>query len=389
MEAATHLRHIRDKQHLSVNLDDHPVAGSRTSMPSSSARLQYVFEQPEEDALDKTLDNDIADLVKPLAGSALPEQGKIIFGGDEGLSFEDAEQHAQASMSVALELEKAYRCISLAWSLAASHTGVWTEHHEDAMKLLVHHTCKLLSIILVSDSKVIKQLPTTYKATKNMGIFYTLTLVRRILSLLKMDGSSGNLLVVALHMTHQLLQLFLRPPKAKENRRLEAFQGCYILLTYIERTLLHIYWPSRTQHSIGRLTNCEDVFQSSLHHAYSAALSDQEGADSAAQNGARVTYVVVRQDTQETPGTPIERSQSLAQLSTRLGLTWRLLHQQVVKHWRETQVKKRDRKNTVGLQYIMNALQCKLQLYGTSIGSKKKCKIEPGKKFILYTLINY
>lgn len=274
MESNGHLRRIRDSQKINLTLYDSMrrqgrvtkkfslsggVAGGRrvpkiTTKPmvSGGSPRAYRFEEPDEDALNNTLDDDDTALTSDVFTGNM-ESGKIFFGDVDHMNNSvDVDMNASAiqeAMSVVQLLEHAKSTLLLAWGLAASHSGLWTEEHEEVATNIAHNMVKLFSVIMHCSAEVINDLEALQAYhlkkcvyVKNHSLVIILTTVKSILRLLHLDAPYQHLMVCAVRFAHSTLKMFLTDSSlAKREPKLNTLHGCFALLKVFESSILSVY----------------------------------------------------------------------------------------------------------------------------------------------------
>ena len=279
-ESDRHMRRIRDKQNMQLNLFeslrsqgntlDKNKKGPQVSFRVSGSHLRedgsvgtgFHFEvAPNENLLNETQESDIADFgsSQNLGGDMNASFGKIIFGDMENLnSTRDVERFLAEDLTSAQHMIETQKTLILAWSLAASHVGVWTENHEAIMSHVLHNFTRLFQIILKSENTVINEFGALLNSHSSNDADRKISLVLKLYKLLvhlcNLDMVHQNLFPVTLRLTHETINVLLNNEELKQRpERFETLHGCYTLLHYTELAL------SRTYTHISGQVSCNSV----------------------------------------------------------------------------------------------------------------------------------
>lgn len=329
MEATYHLQQIRDKESVQLSLFDSlkrknrsSVASNRASLVASkrlSARSQQVYEPykfevppPDVDSQEGSIhsSNSVRNsgtLSAVMAAMSNLSEGKVEFGEVDNLETTldyrlAAEQlHQDNNISIAEHLGRAQNALMLAWSLAATHCGLWTVEHEMVAEHIADNLVKLFSAVLQFRSKRLRELGVTMATVLhgarrassstdtgqpshkfNRRLLLVLNLYKSVLQLVRFDALGRHLMVVAVKFALDTTQT-LMSSKAFTQKSLawQGLYGCYTLLSFSEEALSRVYvsvpsllpWYNqlptqlRDQHS--------DVFQNSVLVFLKRLYSDQ------------------------------------------------------------------------------------------------------------------
>ena len=270
MESNHHLRRVRDQQKISLTLYDsmrrqgrvtkklslsNGVVGGRRMVNKVNTRKEtnepYRFEEPEDDALNNSLDDEGGDF--GVFGTEIPtgnmDNGKIFFGDLDNLNTSvdnlEASGTLEENLSVVQLMEKAQNTLLLAWSLGASHTGLWTEEHEDVATNIAHNLLRLFTLLLQSSPDVARELLTERpqsRPVKNPRLARVLHILRTLLHILRLDAPQQHLMVCSVRLAHSALRLLLTDPHLlKVEPRLNTLHGSFTLLTCMEQVFSGIY----------------------------------------------------------------------------------------------------------------------------------------------------
>jgi hypothetical protein len=216
----------------------------------------YRFEEPPadldegEDATDMlnaTLDSDLP--ADPLITKHMAA-GKISFGDADNLNttLDYRTLAREEGLTVAQYMERCHRCLTLAWSLGASHVGAWMADHETILLNVVHNTVRLFSALLHQSRPVRNELtgadknPYSSEPKTNKKLVKVLKLYQRLLHLLQLDHVCKHMQVVALKLAQDTVQMLLTNPALAvcESRR-STYHGAVLLLRYTDAALARIY----------------------------------------------------------------------------------------------------------------------------------------------------
>lgn len=293
MESNRHLRRIRDQQKIHMTLYEslrqqgvigpkakkHGTdAGHRIGLVGvDSSRRQagrYQFEEAGPEQADDVSDAGDGQLLDYVLAADVTV-GQIMFGDVDNLnSTTDLTHYSQdESLSEAEHIVRAERDLMLAWSLGASHVGIWTADHEDLFHNIAHNTVRLFTILLHCSPQVLSDIDTiqaTHGAQgpmlkdkkkdkgqqKHTGLHKVLRLLKSLLHLLHLDTGQRHLMVCGLSFVHSTLDLLVRNKDLQKHQcRLHTLHGCYLLLKYCDTVLATIYSnTAKLQHHTGIYT---------------------------------------------------------------------------------------------------------------------------------------
>ena len=279
MESNCYLRRVRDQQKLNLTLyesmrrqgrvtkklslsagvtgarrlvtDKNKKAGSQRMLPAPYT--PYKFEEPGDDLMNNSLDESSSYLTAygmDMAGGNM-DTGKIMFGDLDNLNTTVDSEVActEDNLSVIQLIDRAQRTLLLAWSLGASHTGLWTIEHEDAATNIAHNLVKLFSAILQTRPEHMPELFTTQSqhhphsgALKNQKLLKVLHIIRTVFELLNFDCVHQHLMVCAIRFSHSILRLLLTDPELnRQEPHISNLNGCFVLLSFTEKVLASVY----------------------------------------------------------------------------------------------------------------------------------------------------
>ena len=230
-----------------------PSGHSGSHAGANEPRMEYMFEEPEEDALDATLDKAVGSRATGSMNGPVQDlgEGRLMFGDLDSMNVTaDFVRLAQEDgLATAEHLDRAHRALMTAWSLAVSHTGVWTVDHEDALCLITQNLTRLLALLLHSDTKTLKEmdalmgLKQSGKAgKKHRGLSKVLRTFTSLLHLLQLDSLHRNVQVCVLDLIHSTVTLLSSSPHLQlVQPHGQTLQGCYALLRHSETVLLKTY----------------------------------------------------------------------------------------------------------------------------------------------------
>ncbi len=281
LDSNRHLRRVRDQQKVQITLFDSlkqqgligpkmkkggksgyqigPVNRSQMEggLQAQNRMRRYEFESGDDDGgedvmdvLNQTADSDMADyvLARDVSG------GQIMFGDVDNLnSMMDFKKLSQEEgLSSAEHIVDAQRSLCLAWSLAASHAGMWTLHHEDILHNITHNLVRLFTVLLHSCPEVLEELDRLqpFMSTKTSasnsgnlkGLQRVLLLLKTMMNLLQLDSATRHLMVGVFAFVHSSVDFLLRNKDLqKQQARIQTTYGAYLLLRYCDASLAKIY----------------------------------------------------------------------------------------------------------------------------------------------------
>lgn len=321
MEATYHLQQIRDKESVQLSFFDslkrkkrpqdcdtcgHRVsllASRRLSKKSQNSRYSgtYQFEvpPPEVDSQESTLSSSTRGggaLGAMLEAASKLEDGRIEFGevGDLRTSMDYRATMERLNQdndtSIAEHLGRAQNALMLAWSLATTHSGLWTVEHELVVEHVAENMVKLFSAVLQFRSKRLKELgitmATVLQGTKrtvqktnpsnsdkkiNRRLLLVLNLYKSILQLLRFDALGRHLMVISVRFASSTTQTLLSSKiLGVKSAAWQSLYGCYTLLNFSEEALSRVYvsvpsllpWYNQLPASVQ--AKCSGVFQNSV-----------------------------------------------------------------------------------------------------------------------------
>ncbi len=371
----------------------------RLGMYDSPTKLVYHFEQPDEDALEGTLDTDLSNYVSPLQ-SAMEDEGKIMFGDVDNMNttvdFEGMDNEENLSM---VELVNgSYRALMTAWGLATSHTGLWTQHHEDVVASLVHNLLKVFTVILQANPQLAKdltaglQIAIKKKKTRNLKVAKVLSMLKSVLHLLRLDTTSQHLPVNSIKLVNNTISLFLCSKDLENDEpRAQTLHGCFVLLRFVEKTLAEVYTAVPYTNSSNLLSvklqaQFVDIFQPPVLTQFTFNHNNHRvpNQNESEQTSVKAIISAYENEMTENVNSDNEKVQvagiSRFEIGRRLGAVWKLLYKHTVQQYKmmcaQVKLKKKDKAQAV--HQLLVTLQCKLHTLGISFSPTKKYKVQPG-----------
>lgn len=204
---------------------------------SPKRRTPYKFEATPDDALDGTLE-----LESPATGGSSlevpPDCGRIVFGdeGNVAASADFGNLMDEDGLTAGDYLILLQKELILAWSLAASHVGLWTLEHEEVLNTIAHNLVKTCAVLLESID------PASAVGDRKGSVQLTrvLSFLKQISSVSCMDALGKKLMVCYVRFVHSAVELLLRS-KALKRSRVHTLNGCYLILRYVEHQLGRVY----------------------------------------------------------------------------------------------------------------------------------------------------
>lgn len=200
-------------------------------------RTPYKFESTPDDALDGTLELD-----SPSTGRSglevSAECGRIIFGdeGNVAASADFGNLMDEDGLTASDYLTLLQKELILAWGLAASHVGLWTVEHEEALNTVAHNLVKTCAVLLES----IDPASTVGDQKGSAQLTRVLSFLKQVSSVSCMDALGKKLMVCYVRFVHSTVELLLRS-KALKRSRVHTLNGCYLILRYVEHQLGRVY----------------------------------------------------------------------------------------------------------------------------------------------------
>ena len=289
----------------------------RESSRYGAPTVGYRFEEPPAD-----LDEDGTDTLNATLDSDLPEDpvvgkmqaGKISFGDVNNMNttMDYRTLAREEGLSVNQYIERCQKCLMLAWSLGASHVGVWMGDHETIMLNIVHNMVRLFAALLHGSQGVVKELTGVDKTSlnsekkSNKKLIKVLKLYSRMLQLLRLDYVCKHMQVVALKLAQDTVHMLITNQDLYlcETKR-ATFHGALVLLKYTEAELLNIYCQDVPRTPV-RGTNGLSMFGYDLYEPCGKTLVK--------------TSVIVEERTAENSGTFVEEGGSSQQRGSAEGL---------------------------------------------------------------------
>ena len=435
------------------------MADKQRSYPSPHG---YSFEEPDHDALNGSMNDDLDGYgsTRHVTGVLDMDNGRIIFGDAENINNSAVDIDAVGrtdSGDVVDLLLRAERTLLCAWSLGCSHTGLWTSDHEEVASQLVYNLAQLCTLLLHASTQDILTLsPHTNVAsrgraedhTRTLHLTKVLGLVKTLFHLLRLDSVFRHMMVSVLRLASSIVSVLVATDGANDDSRpVHTLHGCYVLLNFIEHTLLRVY-TDLPQLGHGNacpgpiLAHFQDLYQpcvlaytspnpwgipstprSSIPSEPSsprrrlphAAAPDNtevpsETDDYAIRDRLDGNYLDVSSEAEDykmqkmvigsESGPPEYTSKSSSTNSNhyprgpyqgwrRLAPAWKLLYTYAIRTYKELAVRKGKKKKKMdALMKLMASLQCRLQILGTTL-LRKKSKIYPGRRISTYLLTFY
>ena len=249
------LKRVDSKEMLRASIEMKENEEGRNQKRRESAAIK--FESEPEDGLNSPADSDDEDLQAMTELLRQMSAGKITFG-DEDMAYGMNDLMVVAEdkqLSAAQNLYAAQKALQQAWSLAASHIGRWTTEHEYLAQYMALNVVHFFELVINCSVTVFKELSalqsgkaiddimddeSKFKPSEKLD--YVFNLLKLLLSLLRFDASSANLLFCVEKLIKQTLVALMNGSKGPlKNSRMKTYQTCCNLLDISEQLVVNVY----------------------------------------------------------------------------------------------------------------------------------------------------